>query len=84
MASIGNMKRLQRLAVFDCTAITNNGMQRLSALTGLTSLAIAKCSRVSDYGFSVVEKLERLKCLNVDHCCKVRSTVDSVRGDYLE
>lgn len=74
MASIGTMKGLQSLALFDCTAITNNGMQALSALTALTFLAVAKCSRISDKGFIVVEKLGRLKCLNVQSCFKVGST----------
>ena len=69
--NLSKIRTLTSVNLADCSAITNNAMQVLSALTNLRHLSFVRCRRITEKGLEFVQSLPALHSLAVFGCSKV-------------
>lgn len=69
LSALSSLRHLQRLVLYSCSAVNDDVLLQLCAVTGLRHLSLARCVRVTDRGVCAVAHTNRgLQELIVSYC----------------
>ena len=71
LSVIGSMISLKTVSFVDCDFLTNNGLQKLIALTNLLDLSFVRCKCISDLGMDFLSSMPKLDSITIFKCARV-------------
>lgn len=68
LSHLGSLVRLKHLDLTGCFGLTNDCLERVGKLTGLTELILRQCYKITDVGLSHLGGLSLLQSLDLGDC----------------